>query len=189
LEKLTLSMVKKRYTYLLVFEEELWKQKESVKWKLQGDKTISYFHAIASGHKRKNLIKEIKDNDEIHTDQFAKGRTLHGHFCQLMGTQSQPMPNIHCEALYNSMDNLAVQTLDHPITIAEIENVITQLPNGKMAGPDGFISEIYKAFKTLLLLDFFGYIPSCNPQWHLTISTKHLVYCSNFKKRMSNFTW
>jgi hypothetical protein len=72
-----------------------------------------------------------------------------------MGTQSQPVPNIHWEALYNSIqDNLVVQTLDHPITIAEIENVITQLPNGKMAGPDGFTSEFYKAFKTLLLLDF-----------------------------------
>jgi hypothetical protein len=35
LEKLTLSIVKKRYTYLSALEVELWKQRASVKWRLK----------------------------------------------------------------------------------------------------------------------------------------------------------
>jgi hypothetical protein len=133
---------------------------------------------------------EIKDNDEIHTDQFAKGRTLHRHFCQLMGTQSQLMPNIHWEALYKSIqDNLAVQTLDHPITIAEIENVISHLPNGKMVGPDGFPSEFYKAFKTLLLLNLLAtfHHVTLNGISLSPLNTSYTVLIP--KKRISNFTW
>jgi hypothetical protein len=35
---------------------------------------MSYFHSTASGHKRRNFIMEIKDDDETHTDQTVKGR-------------------------------------------------------------------------------------------------------------------
>jgi hypothetical protein len=51
---------------------------------------------------------------------------------------------------------LDIQALDQPITLAEIEKVITQLPNGKTSGPDGFTFEFYKAFKAQILLDLLA---------------------------------
>jgi hypothetical protein len=51
---------------------------------------------------------------------------------------------------------LDIQALDQLITLTEIEKVITQLPNGKTFGPDGFTFEFYKAFKAQILLDLLA---------------------------------
>ena len=39
------------------------------------------------------------------------------------------------------------QSLDRPVTPAEIETVIKKLPTHKNPGPDGFTAEFYRAFK------------------------------------------
>uniref|UniRef100_A0A8C2Z2L2 Reverse transcriptase domain-containing protein n=1 Tax=Cyclopterus lumpus TaxID=8103 RepID=A0A8C2Z2L2_CYCLU len=41
------------------------------------------------------------------------------------------------------------QALNKPITFAEIQEAINDIPSGKAAGPDGFPPEIYKEFKDI----------------------------------------
>lgn len=44
----------------------------------------------------------------------------------------------------------AKNSLDSSIKLEEINKVISQLPNNKCAGPDGFSAEFYKKFHALL---------------------------------------
>jgi hypothetical protein len=66
---------------------------------------MSYFHSTASGHKRRNFIMEIKDDDETHTDQTVKGRIF---YCKLMRKESQPMPHINWGVIYNHFNGNSI---------------------------------------------------------------------------------
>ena len=43
------------------------------------------------------------------------------------------------------------QALNEPITFAEIQEAVDDIPSGKAAGPEGFPPEIYKEFKDVFL--------------------------------------
>ena len=45
-----------------------------------------------------------------------------------------------------SLDQLAAEELERPITIAELNTAASSLRNGKSPGPDGFPSELFKKF-------------------------------------------
>jgi len=45
------------------------------------------------------------------------------------------------------------QALNKPITMAEIQEAIDDIPSGKAAGPDGFPPEIHKEFKDFYCLE------------------------------------
>ncbi|KAK2637373.1 hypothetical protein Ddye_032165 [Dipteronia dyeriana] len=40
-------------------EEQEWRQKSSIKWLMEGDRNIFFFHSVASGRRRHNFIEKI----------------------------------------------------------------------------------------------------------------------------------
>jgi mannosylglycoprotein endo-beta-mannosidase len=44
-------------------EEFFWKERSSENWLLQGDNNSAYFHKIANGRRRKNVMYSLKQND------------------------------------------------------------------------------------------------------------------------------
>ena len=56
------------------------------------------------------------------------------------------------------MNQEEIENLNRPITSAEIETVIKNLPTNKIPGPDGFTAEFYQKFReesTPILLKLF----------------------------------
>ena len=49
--------------------------------------------------------------------------------------------------LLQSLNQEEVETLNRPITRAEVEAAIKSLPPQKSPGPDGFTAEFYQAYK------------------------------------------
>ena len=45
------------------------------------------------------------------------------------------------------LNNKEIENLNRPITSAEIETIIKNLPTNKSPGPDGFIGEFYQKFR------------------------------------------
>lgn len=189
LELLTLSIVKQRYTYLSVLEEDLWYQRASLKWRLRGDRNTSYFHAVASGHKRKNFMKELKIEDEVHTNQYVKGQILFKHFSNLMGRHSDSMPMINWRSIFPAQQqNSFIQQLAQPISAQEIKEAIHQWPTGKMSGPDGFKGEFYKEFVSLLPSDLhatFQHVTTTGSSLHL-LNNSYIVLLPNMQEGLTH---
>ena len=49
-----------------------------------------------------------------------------------------------------SLNQEEVETLNRPITRAEVESAINSLPTEKSPGPDGFTAEFYQIYKELV---------------------------------------
>lgn len=95
LEKFIEDLTKKRYKELAILEEELWRQRAKLRWNLEGDRKTRYFHAMASGHKRRNVIPQIEINGTMFSDQKSKGEAFFNYYKDLMGKQSPQTPPIH----------------------------------------------------------------------------------------------
>lgn len=68
----------------------------------------------------------------------------------LIGTEHMQTMEFDYHTLYGTADQ-DFQQIIQPITKEEIQNTITQLPNNKALGPDGYTAEFYNEFKELLV--------------------------------------
>jgi hypothetical protein len=71
-----------------------------------------------------------------------------------MGKDGEVELSFNFEQLYQGLPRPEQnQVLKGEITTQEIEMAICTWPNNKAPGPDGFTSEFYKTFKTMLMPD------------------------------------
>ena len=106
------------------------------------------------------LIKKKRERTQINTIRNARGETT------MDTTKIQRIVRNYYEELYarkfenlDEMDKFLeiynlpklneeeAQSLDRPVTPAEIETVIKKLPTHKSPGPDGFTGEFCRAFR------------------------------------------
>lgn len=123
--------------------ETKWKQRSRCRWLQQGDRNSRYFHAIASSRLRRNMILSLEDNGNQITDQNTIREIFLQSMKEIMGSSSDVLqfdPSI----LYPSNPNL--EHLQTPFSLREIEEVVTQLANGKASGPDGLPNEFLKVY-------------------------------------------
>jgi exonuclease III len=70
-------------------EEEYWRQRNRLKWTLQGDSCTAYFHAIANGRRRKCMIPRLRvDGGEI-DDQKDLMDHIYQFYSGLMGSRGE----------------------------------------------------------------------------------------------------
>lgn len=87
LEKRIKALAKKRYTILAVSEEDLWRQRSRLRWKLHGDRNTSFFHAHATSNKQNARISFVEHEGQQHFDHKTKAAIFFNQFVSLMGTE------------------------------------------------------------------------------------------------------
>lgn len=66
---------------LMSIEEIYWKQRSWVLWLVEGDRNLMFFHQRASGRKRKNTIRKLKDEEDTeHVGDEAVRRVAISYF-------------------------------------------------------------------------------------------------------------
>ncbi|XP_058784648.1 uncharacterized protein LOC131659478 [Vicia villosa] len=67
----------------LMFEEEFWKEKASIKWHTDGDRNTQFFHTFAKIRRKKNLVSSLNLNDSVITDHAMIESHLINHFTNI----------------------------------------------------------------------------------------------------------
>lgn len=126
-EKRVKALIKKRYTSLAVYQEDMWRQRAKLRWELQGDQSTKFFHAYASSNKNRNNIGGIEQGGRLHTNQRDKARIFREFYMDLMGKEEQGQCISNWSELYPTSYDLSSMAAD--ITEEEIKLVINAWPN------------------------------------------------------------
>lgn len=175
LEKWVHLTLKRRYVELATLEEKLWRHRAKFRCEIKGDRNTRYFHSLATASKRTNVIPKIEHEGQHYTSQQDKARVFWNFYVQLMGKQSDTLPALRWDNLYETTHNL--QELSKDVIVQEIERVINEWPSNKSPGPDEFSGEFFKEFRDVLLPDLHKVIIEVlDKGWDLDkLNTSYLV--------------
>ena len=107
------------------------------------------------------MNKIRNENGEITTDnteiQKIIGATI-SNYMPIKWTTGKKWDKLLEKYKFPKLNQEKIENLNRPITSAEIETVIRNLPANKSSGPDGFTDEFYQKFReelTPILLKLF----------------------------------
>lgn len=121
-------------------EEEHWNRLAGENWLLKGDCNTKYFHRIANGRRRKNIIFSLVNGEKViqgtpdllhHATRFFKELfvMVQGFQCRLREEMWGPDEQLTEEE---------TALLDLPFEEEEIRTIINSMEKNKAAGPNGF---------------------------------------------------
>lgn len=86
--------VSKQYTKALLKENEMIKQKARLRWKVEGDRNTSYFHAALKAKQTHENICSISDeNGKLHQDTKNIATTFINYYSNLFGNAENTFPD------------------------------------------------------------------------------------------------
>ncbi len=120
-----------------------------------GNKPGNVLSKILSNHDSHNSVACLKDSHGKRCLTSEEINAIFTKYYKLLYTseicKSDPPINAFLEQLnLPQINEQQQQALNKPITCAEINEAIDDIPSGKAAGPDGFPPEFYKAFKDII---------------------------------------
>jgi len=129
-----------------------WRQRFHVRLAVEWDENSRFFHAAASGRRRRNNIAVLECGTVIATTHSAKSAVLHNFYSDLLGKTRGTSWNFDLGDLYPSLD-LASHNLSTPFTTSEITAALFAMDMHASPGLDGFGPSFYKHFWSLLQED------------------------------------
>lgn len=119
-----------------------------------GDKPHKLLARVLRKTQASQTILSIDKNGEIIRDPQEINECFKDFYCDLYSSKCSAGQSIIQDFLEKcnlpKLDSDAVSDLDADITLNEIKTAISQLPNNKAPGPDGFGAEFYKAYSAVL---------------------------------------
>ncbi|KAI0502711.1 hypothetical protein KFK09_017668 [Dendrobium nobile] len=127
-------------------------QRVKAKWIKDGDENTKIFHSFANSRRNVNLISQVKDSNEVLSDDPGTIEEVFMRFFQvkwksrICSFAGWPKP---WASLLDSDKNLLNRELDE----AEISEVILNLGNNRAPGFDGISYSFFKAFWMIIRVD------------------------------------
>jgi predicted alpha/beta-fold hydrolase len=126
------------------------RQRSRLIWIRCGDANTKLFQLRANSRRRKNFIAHLNVQGRTVTQHDDKATTLLHHFQSLLGTYSTRTASINWDSLPLPTHDL--HSLDDPLTEAEIQNIIMQLPTESLhclARTDSHVYFLKKAWNII----------------------------------------
>ena len=129
-----------------VEEESYWFQRSHARWLLHGDLNTSYFHKIANGRKRKNMVHSLDDNGVAveGTDNLLKLATE--YYKNLFGPAPGNMFKLS-PSLWDPtevLDEADNADLTRPFSVDEVKHALFSMDTNRAPGPDNIPTEFYQ---------------------------------------------
>jgi hypothetical protein len=146
-------------------------------WLRAGDANTRFFHVKANGRRRKNFIHSLsREGGTDAISQEEKRQVVDAHFHAILGTTPLPSATFNWESL--GLPSLDLSALDADFSLAEIHDAVKAMPSDKAPGPDGFISNFFKASWDLVgpdILQAFQQIAEGNFAGLHLLNVSHMV--------------
>ncbi|KAK3187757.1 hypothetical protein Dsin_027318 [Dipteronia sinensis] len=128
-------------------EEQMWRQKSRVKWLKKGDKNSKFFHSMANGRRRTNLIGDIL------FDGVRVSDPTRSHF-KNVPWQRPKIRDLNLKRLSEEERDF----LERPFTIEEVQEAVSSCDGNKAPGQDGMNLNFIKANWEVIQEDFLRFI-------------------------------
>jgi hypothetical protein len=150
--------VKERLAQLLREEEIHWFQRAKTTKMLKGDRNTKYFHLIANGKRRKTRIFRLEQEEGIIEGDANLKKYITNYYKGLFGR-----PEENNFSLLESMTEDIPQVSEEENAVLsgeflekEVRDAIFQMKHNKAPGPDGFPTEFYQVFWSLIKHDLMA---------------------------------
>jgi hypothetical protein len=149
------QVVKSNLEHLLEKQRIYWMQRERIKWATLGDENIKFFHINATIRHNKNSIMVFKDRNGIEKNNHDdKAQLLWEAFKERLGTSEFTQMHFDLNTLLSP--SVGLQYLILPFQKEEIDSIVSNLPNEKSPGLDGFNTEFLKKCWPVIKEEFYG---------------------------------
>ena len=137
-----------------------WKQRAKFRALKEGDANTKFFHARASGRRRKNQIATITvDGVQLITHQ-DKSDAMTAYYTSILGITNATSWNFDLSTLYNSEDLQILDDLILPFTEAEALLAVKSMNVNSAPGPDGFGPAWYSSAWSSIKDDIIAFLSS-----------------------------
>ena len=121
-------------------------------WLTYGEKPTNFFCGLENkNYVNKTIKKIVNNNNESITNQKEILKTVKQYYDDLFSNKDHELQDVDMESLFENehitkLTDKQKNSIEQPITIAEISKVINKMNNNKSPGSDGFPAEFYKIF-------------------------------------------
>ncbi|XP_060170606.1 uncharacterized protein LOC132601544 [Lycium barbarum] len=156
--RLVLQQAQAEFKRYMHFEEEFWKQKAGVEWKLEGDRNTRFFHNLVNGRRKRMQLNRIQ-NDEDYSI----------------------LEHVHEAVTQDQNDLLCSMTC-----LEEVHKVVFGLAGDSAYGPDGLSGIFYQKCWDIVGADVYNVVKAFFDIQTLPKSVTHTNLVLLPKKEISN---
>lgn len=129
-------------------EEIYWQKRGGVKWLLEGDSNIAFFHKSANGRKRKSTIHSLDEGENILTEAADLREHIIAYYKKLFGREETADIRLNNEIwlehqLITPEEN---EMLTRPFIVEELDAAVKDMRNGTAPSLDGLSIKFFKEF-------------------------------------------
>jgi hypothetical protein len=115
---------------------------------LEGDANTRFFHLVANGKPRKQLIYRLEDDNGVAVNSDRLKCHITNYYKNLFGIPEQTEITLMDDQIH---DIPQVSDEENEILIAdftenEVKEAVFKMEHNKSPGPDGFLAEFYQVF-------------------------------------------
>ena len=120
-------------------------------WLDEGERPTKYFCGLETKNYVNKTIKKLKVNDSIITDQTKIMEETKKYYQNLFSNKDQILTEVDLDNLFkdiniDKLSDLQRNSIESPMTMAEISNSLYKMNNNRTPGSDGFPADFYKVF-------------------------------------------
>lgn len=127
---------------ILKYEEIHWHQPPRFKWLKEGNGNTRFFHKVANGRKRKNLIPRLMVNgNEVESFEEISSEAIHFF---LSYTGIKVWIGLVSNLFENQLTDDMRKELEVPISMEEVRKAIFSMKKDKALGLDGYSIRFFR---------------------------------------------
>ena len=135
------------------------KQRSRVKWAVDGDENINFFHAVVNYRCRRNKLKGLICDGSWTSDPSTIQSTIFTHFAERFQDPNPIRHSFLCSS-YKKLSTAEASGLETLFSVEEIKEAVWSCNGSKSPGPDGLNFNFIKKFWPILGNSFSQFM------WH-----------------------